>query len=119
MGDQHELYRETIVHKIRNQCGKEHMVTIDEELEAAQDAKAAIDTLSTTATLNGATTGILREAILVATPMTIFSNEGPLNEARQEVVIALSDLIHGPPTQEKIERAKDAIDIWVVELLQR
>ena len=39
MGDQHELYRETIVHKIRNQCGKEHMVTIDEELEAAQDAK--------------------------------------------------------------------------------
>ena len=51
--------------------------------------------------------------------MTIFSNEGPLNEARQEVVIALSDLIHGPPTQEKIERAKDAIDIWVVELLQR
>ena len=95
------------------------MVTIDEELEAAQDAKAAIDTLSTTATLNGATTGILREAILVATPMTIFSNEGPLNEARQEVVIALSDLIHGPPTQEKIERAKDAIDIWVVELLQR
>ena len=89
------------------------MVSIDEELKAAEAAKAAIDTLSTTAALSEATIIILRGAIRAATPMTIFSSEGPLNEARHEVVIALSDLIHGPPTQEKINKAKGAVEDWI------
>jgi hypothetical protein len=98
--------------------GSVGMVSIDEELKAAKAAKAAIETLSTAA-LSGATIIILREAVRAATPMTILSSEGSLNEARHEVVIVLSDLIHGPPTQEKIDNAKDAIGVWMVELLQR
>jgi hypothetical protein len=94
------------------------MVSINVELKAAKAAKGVIDTLSTAA-LSGATIETLREAIHAATPMTILSSEGPLNEARHEVVIALSNLIHGPPTQEKIDNAKDATGVWMVELLQR
>jgi hypothetical protein len=65
------------------------MVSIHEELEAAKAAMAVIDTLSTAA-LSETTIIILREAVRAATPMTILSSEGPLNEARHEVVIALS-----------------------------
>jgi hypothetical protein len=39
-----------------------------------------------------------------------------LNEARANVGIALSILIHGMPTQEKIDKAKFAIDVWIREL---
>jgi hypothetical protein len=48
-----------------------------------------------------------------------FPSEGPLNEARHTVGIALPDLIRGPLTQEKIDNAEGAIGVWMVELLQR
>jgi hypothetical protein len=91
------------------------MVSIDEELEAAKGAKTALDTLST-AVLSRATITILREAVHVATPMTILSSEGPLNEARHDVVIALSGLIDGPPTETKKHIAKGAVEDWMKRL---
>jgi hypothetical protein len=41
---------------------------------------------------------------------------GTLNEARDNVGIALSNLIHSQPTQEKIDKAKSAIQTWIQEL---
>jgi hypothetical protein len=86
------------------------MVSINEELKAA---KAAIDFLLTTspkpvvvATLNKAN----HAAILN------LSSGGALNEARAQVGIALSNVIHGMPTQEKIDKAKRAIEAWIWEL---
>ena len=83
------------------------MVHIDEELEAA---KAAIDFLLTTspkamvvATLNKAK---------YAAVLNLSSGGGALNEAAH-VGIALSNVIHGMPTQEKIDKAKRAIDAWI------
>jgi hypothetical protein len=95
------------------------MVMIDEELEAAKAAQAVISTLSTSA-LNSNVVAALRSAKSVATnAITTFPSEGPLNEARHTVGIALPDLIRGPLTQEKIDNAEGAIGVWMVELLQR
>ena len=88
------------------------MVSINAELEPAKAAKAAINALSKTpksavlATLQKAT----RDAILN------LSSGGALNEARGKVGIALSNIMHGLPTQEKIDKAKFAIDVWIREL---
>ena len=91
------------------------MVSINAELEAAKAAKAAIKALLTAtpksavlATLNKAN----RDAILN------LSSGGALNEARANVGIALSNLIHdhGPPTPQSIDKAKFAIDVWIREL---
>ena len=92
-------------------CGS-HMVSINEELKAAKAAKAAIKATSTSpksavlATLNKAN----HAAILN------LSNGGALNEARGNVGIALSSVLHSLPTQEKIDKAKAAIDAWIKEL---
>jgi|SRR5271157_3725259 len=98
------------------------MVTIDEELDAAKAAKAAIDTLSTTAPSPLIAT-TLRDARNVATRGMTFLGEGPLNDARHAVGIELSLLIraleNAPLAQEKIDNATVAIDVWMVELLQR
>jgi hypothetical protein len=45
-----------------------------------------------------------------------FAGKGPLNEARANVGIALSNLMHGMPTPEKINKAKSAIDTWIANL---
>jgi hypothetical protein len=88
------------------------MVSINEELKAAKAAKAAIKATSTSpksavlATLNKAN----HAAILN------LSNGGTLNEARGNVGIALSSVLHSLPTQEKIDKAKAAIDAWIKEL---
>ena len=95
------------------------MVMIDEELEAAKAAQAVISTLSTSA-LNSNVVAALRSATSVATnAITTFPSEGPLNEARHTVGIALPDLIRGPLTQAKIDNAESAIGVWMMELLQR
>jgi hypothetical protein len=91
------------------------MVSIDEELKAAKAAKAVIDTLSTAA-LSGATIETLREAIHAATPATFFPSEGPLIEPRHDAFILLSDLTEGPPTQERIDKAKGAVEVWIRRL---
>jgi hypothetical protein len=79
------------------------MLSMDEELNAAMAAKAAVDTQSA-APLTSATITILREAIRAATPATMFLSGGHLSEARHEAAIALSHLIAGPPTQARIDR---------------
>jgi hypothetical protein len=89
-----------------------HMVKISEELKAAKAAKAAITVTSTSpksvvlATLNKAN----HAAILN------LSSGGALNEARSNVGIALSNVIHSQPTPEKIHKAKSAIEAWIREL---
>jgi hypothetical protein len=90
------------------------MVHINEELEAAKAAKAAIDALSTsTKSAVLATLGKSKNAAILN-----LSSGGALNEARAYVGIALSNLIdaHGPPTRQSIDKAKRAIAAWIWEL---
>jgi hypothetical protein len=91
------------------------MVHINEELRAAKAAKAAIDALSM-ATPKSAVLATLGKAKNAA--ILNLSSGGTLNEARAHVGIALSHLIddHGPPTPQRIEKAKRAIETWIWEL---
>ena len=84
------------------------------EIKTAKAAKAAIDALSTAT--RSAALATLRTANHVA--VVNLSSGGTLNEARANVGIALSNLIHdhGPPAPEKIEKAKRAIEAWIKEL---
>ena len=87
------------------------MVSVDEELRTAKAAKAAINALAARKS-EGLTT--LKHAYRVA--VLNLSGEDLLNEARGGVGIALSNLMHGPPTEEKINKAKSAIDTWIANL---
>src|SRR5260370_33771345 len=85
------------------------MVSINEELEATEAARAALSTnLNSKATIR-----VLRQAKYVAAlAMTTFPSDKPLNDARHAVVITLSDLVHAletdpAPQQEKIDKAKE------------
>jgi hypothetical protein len=89
------------------------MVHINEELKAAKAAKAAISVLSK-ATPKSAVLATLGKANNAA--ILNLSSGGALNEARTYVGIALSNLIHGPPTPLSIDKAKFAIDVWIREL---
>jgi hypothetical protein len=91
------------------------MVSINEELNAAKAAKAAINALSM-ATPKSAVLATLGKANNAA--ILNLSSGGALNEARSYVGIALSNLIHdhGPPTPQRIEKAKHAIRAWIREL---
>ena|ERR1700730_5892518 len=91
------------------------MVSINEELNAAKAAKAAINALSM-ATPKSAVLATLGKANNAA--ILNLSSGGALNEARAYVGIALSNLIHdhGPPTPQRIEKAKHAIGAWIREL---
>jgi hypothetical protein len=89
------------------------MVIVYEELKAAKAAKAAIDALLITR----------RKAEVLATlgkakrcAVLNLSTGGTLNEARANVGIALSSVMHSQPTQEKIDKAKAAINNWIKEL---
>jgi hypothetical protein len=90
-----------------------HMVSINEEFKAARAAKAAIDALLTTSPKSAAL-ATLKKANHAA--ILNLSSGGVLNEARSKVGIAVSNLLHGLPTQEKIDKAKFAIDVWIREL---
>ena len=89
------------------------MASINEELELAKAAKAAIKALST-ATSKQAALATLKNAYRFA--VLNLSSEGLLNEARGIVGIALSNVMHGLPTEEKINKAKSAIDTWINNL---
>ena len=89
------------------------MVSIDEELRAAKAAKAAIDALLTT-TRQSVVLAPLRKARGVA--VLNLSSGGSLNEARSNVGIALTSVLHSRPTQEKIDKTKAAINAWIKEL---
>ena len=84
------------------------MFDINEELKAAKAAKAAIDFLLT-ATPKSAVLATVNKAKYAAI-LNLSSGGGALNEARSSVGIALSNVIHGMPTQEKIDKAKRAIE---------
>jgi len=89
--------------------------TNEQELKAARAAKAAINALSTTAPklAVSATLGKANHAAILN-----LSSGGALNEARANVSIELSNLIHerGPPKPQSIDRAKHAIEVWIREL---
>ena len=90
-----------------------HMVSINEELEVAKAAKAAIKALLT-ATSKPAVLATLKNAYRAA--VLNFSSGGALNEARGKVGRALSNIRHGLPTKEKIDEVTSAIDVWITEL---
>jgi hypothetical protein len=90
-----------------------HMVSIKEELELAKAAEGAIKALLT-ATSKQAALATLKDAYRAA--VLNFSGEGLLNEARSIVGIALSNVMHGVPTEQKINKAKSAIDTWINNL---
>ena len=87
------------------------MTSINKELEAAKAAKPVIGTLSATTRPSLAQ---LHHAYHIA--VLHLSNEGPLNEARREVAVALSALLHSQPTPEKIDKAKSAVEEWINQL---
>jgi hypothetical protein len=89
------------------------MVSIKEELELAKAAKAASKALLT-ATSKPAALATLKNAYRVA--VLNLSSGGALNAARAKVGIALSNVMHGMPTKEKIEEVTSAIDVWIREL---
>jgi hypothetical protein len=89
------------------------MVHISEELRAAKAAKVAIDALSM-ATPKSAVLATLGKAKNAA--ILNLSSGGALNEARANVGIALSNVIHGMPMQEKIDQVKRTIEAWIREL---
>ena len=89
------------------------MVSINEELKAAKAAKAAISVLSK-ATPKSAVLATLGKANNAA--ILNLSSGGALNEVRIRVGIALSNVIHGMPTQEKIDKARHAVEAWIREL---
>ncbi|OLB20306.1 MAG: hypothetical protein AUH16_05265 [Acidobacteria bacterium 13_2_20CM_57_7] len=98
------------------------MVAINEELEAAEAASAALSTNSN----SKATIKVLRQAKYVAAlAMTTLPSDKPLNDARHAVVTALSNLVKAletdpTPQQEKIEKAKGAIRnlVWALKASQ-
>ena len=90
------------------------MVSINEELEAAKAAKAAINTILKAAP-KSEVLATLKNAYRVAV-LNYLSRTGLLNEARGIVGIALSNVMHGMPTEEKIDKAKSAVDAWIKEL---
>ena len=89
------------------------MVSINEELEAAIAAQAAIKALLTV-TPKSAVLATLKNAYRVA--VLNLSIGGVLNDARGKVGIVLSNIMHGLPTEGKIDTAKSAIDVWIKEL---
>ena len=89
------------------------MASIEEELRTAKAAKAVISTLSTTI-FTSKSFAPLQHAYRIA--VLHLSNEGPLDEARRNVGIALSNLMHRPMAQEKIDKAKGAVDEWISQL---
>src|SRR5262249_11419579 len=94
-------------------CAGGRMVSINEELELAKAAKPAIKALLT-ATSKQAALATLKNAYRAA--VLNLSSEGLLNEARGIVGIALSNIMHGAPTEEKINKANSAIETWINNL---
>ena len=96
------------------------MVSINEELEATEAARAV---LSTTNPNSKEAIRVLRQAKYVAAlAMTTLPSDKPLNDARHAVVTALSDLVKAletapTPQQEKIDKAKEAIRnlVWALK----
>jgi hypothetical protein len=91
-----------------------------EEIAAAKVAKAAIAMLQVAS--RQATIKTLRKANRIATTAIArgSSDEKHLVDARNNAAIALSELIHTlekrSPPQEKIDKAKQAVEVWIEAL---
>jgi|SRR5271165_6535715 len=93
------------------------MAGIDEELDAAKQAQTVIGTLPISSAPDRNSVVALRKVKDVATQaISIYPSQGPLNDARDKVMHAVFDLIHGELTQEKIDNAKGAIGVWADRL---
>jgi hypothetical protein len=91
----------------------DEMVSVDEELKAAKAAKAAIDALLKTTRKSEVLAKLMKAR---GSAVLNLSSGGTLNEARTNVGIALSSVLHSRPTQEKIDKTKAAINDWIREL---
>jgi hypothetical protein len=93
------------------------MTSINKELEPAKAARAALNAWLPT-TPKSAITAALRPANTAA--ILNFSGQrgaaDALNEARKNVGVALSSLFDRPLKQEKIDKAKSAVEEWIKEL---
>jgi hypothetical protein len=88
----------------------------EEELKLAKQAKVVVEAKPRKETIE-----ILRKAnVMAAKQMTTFSSAGPLNDARHKIGLALPPLIkaleEGQSTEEKINKAKEAVDAWIRQL---
>ena len=91
-----------------------------EEIAAAKVAKWAIAML--TVASRQETIKTLRKANRIVTTAIArgFANEEHLVDARNNAAIALSELIHtlekSSPPEEKIDKAKQAVEVWIEAL---
>jgi hypothetical protein len=95
------------------QHGREERPVPVHGLERCHAIKAAINAL-----LSGTPKSEVRATLDKARRDAIInlSSGGTLNATRAKVGITISNVIHGLPTQEKIDKAKLAINVWIVEL---
>jgi hypothetical protein len=90
------------------------MTSIEEELVFARQAKAAIEGKLTEQAIE-----VLREATRTAMEQVVFSGEGPLRDARNNIGFLLPPVTGAPEGQQKqddIDDAKSAIEFWIEEL---
>jgi hypothetical protein len=90
------------------------MAKIEEELVFAKQAKAAIEGELTEEAIK-----VLREATRIAIEQVVFSGEGPLKDARNNIGFLLPPVTEAPEGQQEqddIDNAKLAIDFWIQEL---
>jgi hypothetical protein len=90
------------------------MAGIKEELALAKRAKVAIEGKLTEQAIK-----VLREATRIAMEQVVFSGEGPLRDARNNIGFLFPPVTEAPEGQQKqddIDDAKSAIDLWIEEL---
>ena len=90
------------------------MAKIEEELVFAKQAKAAIEGELTEEAIK-----VLREATRIPIEQVVFSGEGPLKDARNNIGFLLppvTEASEGQQEQDDIDNAKSAIYFWIQEL---
>jgi hypothetical protein len=104
----------TTIREIDKIAEETEMASLEEELKLARQAKAAIEAGRTMATID-----VLRKATRMATTQkTGFSGDGPLNDARDNIGLALPSYTAEDrnPTQDEIDKARRAIEEWIRHL---
>ena len=90
------------------------MTNEEEELKTAEAAKETLAAPS----ISQSTLRKTKDTAIRA--MSVLPNEAALNDARHTVGLAVYELIltlkDGPPSQEKIEKAKGAVEQWINQL---
>ena len=95
------------------------MTSIEDERQAAEEAKAVVSSLAPSTSPTEAQRRTLRKAATIATraAQNNFSSQRALNDARGEVATALFEVsglsVNERLTHETITRAKEAIEVWL------